>query len=166
MIARRSAMLGGLAGLLLSAVFVGVVGWAAGWVHLVEQVKADWWILLPLVLGFAAQIALMAELRQRRRGARAAAVSAGAGGSASALGMVACCAHHVADLAPLAGATGVATFLTEAQRPFMIAGLAISVVGVIVGMRRLHRFGGPEVSCDTGLGTNVQQQPVGAGWSR
>lgn len=165
MVARRSAMLGGLAGLVLSAVFVGVVGWAAGWVHLVEQVKADWWILLPLVLGFATQVALMAELRRRRRDARAAAVSAGAGGSASALGMVACCAHHVADLAPLAGATGVATFLTEAQRPLMLAGLAINVLGVIVGLRRLRRFGRPAVICDTGLATNGQQ-PVGAGWSR
>ena len=165
MITRRSAMLGGLAGLLLSAAFVVVVGWAAGWVHLVEQVKADWWILIPLVLGFAAQVALMAELRRRHRDARAAAVSAGAGGSASALGMVACCAHHVADLAPLAGATGVATFLTEAQRPLMLAGLAVNVLGVTVGVRRLRRFGGSAVSYDTGLAANGRP-PVGAGWSR
>lgn len=143
MISRRSAAFGGAAALALSAAFVAVVAGAAGWAHLGSQVRDEWWLLAPLVAGFAVQVALMVELRRRHRFAHAAAVSVGAGAGVSGVGMVACCAHHLADLAPLAGATGVATFLTDAQRPLILAGLAVNVAAVVIATRKLRRVGVP-----------------------
>lgn len=164
MIGRRSALVGALAGLLLSAGFVGVLAGTAGWTHLLRQVRADWWLLGPVVIGFALQVTLMAELRRRHRAARASAVSVGAGAGASGLGMLACCAHHVADLAPLAGAAGVATFLTGVQRPLMVAGIAINAIGVAVATRRLRRFPPPEAELTDRVPSD--QLPVGATCSR
>jgi len=124
----------------LAGVFTAVVAGTAGWSHLADQVSADWWLLLPLLAGFATQVALMTELRRRHRMMRSAAASLGAGAGTSTVGMLACCAHHLADLAPLAGATGIATFLTGAQRPLMVGGVLVNALAIAVGARRLHRL--------------------------
>lgn len=135
----RSAMIGLGAGATLAAVFVAVVAGTAGWQHLDTQFRDNWWLLVPLLGGFITQVTLMVELRHRRRAMHTAAVSVSAGAGVSGVGMVACCAHHLADLAPLAGVTGLATFLTDVQRPLMAAGLAINLLAIAYGARLLHR---------------------------
>jgi hypothetical protein len=139
-ITRRSVVIGTAAGLAMAGVFAAVVAGTAGWAHLDQQVRADWWLLAPLLAGFATQVALMVELRHRHRLASAAAVSVGAGASVSGAGMLACCAHHAVELAPLAGLSGAATFLTDVQRPLMTAGVALNVVAVIMATRKLAEF--------------------------
>ena len=135
----RSLLIGLIAAGALSAAFVAVVAGTAGWEHLNTQFQSNWWLLLPLLAGFTTQVTLMVELRRRHRAMRTAAVSVGAGAGVSGVGMVACCAHHLADLAPLAGATGLATFLTDVQRPLMAAGLGLNVLAVVYAARLLHR---------------------------
>jgi hypothetical protein len=139
-ITRRSVVIGTAAGLALAAVFVAVVAGTAGWAHLDQQVRADWWLLTPLLAGFATQVALMVELRHRHRLAHAAAVSVGAGAGVSGAGMLACCAHHLVELAPLAGLSGAATLLTDVQRPLMAVGVVLNVVAVTLAARQLARF--------------------------
>lgn len=56
--------------------------------------------------------------------------------------MVACCSHHVAAVAPVLGASGAATFFTDARVPMMAAGVAVNAVGVAVAVRRLRRASG------------------------
>ncbi len=135
----RSVRLGMLAGGLLAGMYVAVVGGASGLDHLVGQARGDWYLLVPIVAGFGVQVALMAELRQRRRQAHLAVAATGGGAGASAVGMVACCAHHVADLAPLAGLSGAATFLGERRVAFMVAGLGVNAVAVGLATRRLRQ---------------------------
>jgi len=53
--------------------------------------------------------------------------------------MVACCAHHLADLVPFIGATGLAAFLTGYRVPFMLVGIGINALGVTIAARRLHQ---------------------------
>lgn len=69
----------------------------------------------------------------------AVAAAGGAGAGASTIGMVACCAHHLADVAPFIGATGAAAFLTDYRIPFMVVGIGVNAVGVIVAAQRLGR---------------------------
>lgn len=135
----RNVVIGVSAGLVLAGVFVAVVAGTAGWQHLDTQVRDNWWLLLPLLVGFMTQVTLMWELRDRHRAMRTGAVSVGAGAGVSGAGMVACCAHHLADLAPLAGATGLATFLTDVQRPLMAVGLALNLFAVAYAARLLRR---------------------------
>lgn len=144
----RSVRAGLLAAAGLAALYGAVVGGASGSLgHLRTQVASDWPWLLAILAGFGTQVALMWELRRRHRMNRAAATATGAGTGASAVGMVACCAHHIADLAPFLGASAAATFLLDYRIPFMAAGIAINAVGVAIASRRLRRLPRPmEVS--------------------
>lgn len=127
----------------LSLIYVAIVGTFGGFEHLGDQVAADWPWLVLILAGFGTQVALYAELRRRHRLAASVRATAGTGGTASAVGMVACCAHHAADLAPLLGASGLAVFLASYRVPIMMAGIAINAVGVTVAARRLHRTSVP-----------------------
>jgi hypothetical protein len=83
---------------------------------------------LALILaGFGTQVALFVELRRRHRLHDAAMKTAtGGGAGASAVGMIACCAHHVADLAPIIGVSGLAVFLTDYRIPITVVGILIN----------------------------------------
>lgn len=127
------------------ALFYVVVVWAASgsFEHLVDQVGRDWYFLVAIVGGFGLQVALVSELRRRHRLQHRAAMAGGAGMGASTTGMIACCAHHIADLAPFIGATGAATFLTNYRIPFMVVGIGVNAAGVAIAARRLHRTPAP-----------------------
>lgn len=133
----RSLRWGVLAAGFLVAFYVVVLAWASGWTHLRDQAQQDWWLLTPIVAGFGTQVALTVELRRRHR-AHHLNTTTGAGTGASAVGMVACCAHHVAELVPLIGATGLAAFLLDWRVPFMVAGIAVNAVAVAIAARRLR----------------------------
>ena len=45
--------------------------------------------------------------------------------------MVACCAHHLADVIPVLGIAGLSLFLTEYQKETLIVGVAVNFIGVI-----------------------------------
>jgi hypothetical protein len=96
-----------------------------------------------IVGGFGIQIGLFVELRRRKRLHADVRAAAGGGAGASAAGMVACCAHHIADLAPVIGASGAAVFLTEYRTPIMAAGIAINALGIFLAARRLRHISVP-----------------------
>lgn len=136
---RGSVFVGVLAALGMAVFYAGVVWGASGsFTHLVRQVATDWYLLLPIVAGFGFQAGLVAELRRLRRMDRSAAAAGVAGGGASTVGMVACCAHHVADLLPLLGATAAASFLYDWRLAFMLAGLSLNGAGIAIAVRRLR----------------------------
>lgn len=136
----RSVRAGALASAGLALFYVVVVAGASGsWEHLGDQVRQDWYFLALIVAGFGTQVALLSELRRRHRLHHGAAAAGGAGAGASTVGMVACCAHHLADLAPLIGATGAAAFLTDYRIPFMAVGIGVNAFGIAVAAHRLGR---------------------------
>ncbi len=135
----RSVRTAAIATAVLALFYVGVVWGASGsFDHLVEQARLDWYYLAVIMGGFGLQVALVSELRRRQRLQRSVAVAGSAGMGASTAGMIACCAHHIADLAPFIGATGAATFLIDYRVPFMIVGVGVNAVGVAIAARRLH----------------------------
>ena len=133
----RSIRIGALGAGALAAFYVAVIGWASGADHLATQAAADWPYLSVIIAGFGTQLALLAELRHRRRVRHLEQAAGSAGAGASAVGMVACCAHHLADLVPLVGVSGAAAFLTDWRTELMLAGIAINAVGVTIAARRL-----------------------------
>ncbi len=76
---------------LLAGLYAAIVGGASGLGHLAGQARADWYLLAPILAGFGLQVALMAELRQRRRQAHLAAAATGGGAGVSAVGMTSDC---------------------------------------------------------------------------
>jgi hypothetical protein len=79
--------------------------------HLIDQIKADWYLIAPISVGFGVQLGSLVELRRRHRLHRDIAAAGTTGAGTSTVGMLACCAHHVADLLPVLGLTAAATFL-------------------------------------------------------
>ena len=135
---------GALAAAALGLFYALVVGGVGGVAHLGQQAVEDWPWLVLILAGFGTQVALLVELRRRHRLRDAAMKTAtGGGAGASAVGMVACCAHHVADLAPIIGVSGAAVFLTDYRIPIMIAGIAINALGVVLAARRLRHTSVP-----------------------
>ena len=136
----RSVRVGALASAGLALFYLVVVAGASGsWEHLTDQARQDWYYLAPIVAGFGVQVALISELRRRHRLQHATAAAGGVGAGASTVGMVACCAHHLLDLAPFIGATGAAAFLIDYRVPFMVVGIGVNALGVTIAANRLRR---------------------------
>lgn len=127
----------GLAGaLLLTGLYFGIVSWAESPQHAAELFWEDRWIVLPIILGFGVQAGLYTILKKGLFVPTANVGSSGpmmgAGGKTSTIAMVACCAHHVADVLPILGLTAAATFLAQYRTAFMLFGLAMNLVGITV----------------------------------
>ena len=65
-------------------------------------------------------------------------MTAGSTGMSSGA-MLACCAHHVADVVPIVGASGAAILLNDVKTPLAIAGVAMSWAGVGYLLLKLRR---------------------------
>jgi hypothetical protein len=138
-VSRRSVTWGVAAAAALASFYVAVLVGSAGWNHLGDTLERDWWLVLPLTVGFGVQVAVLVEVRRRHKAAHGVTAVAGAGAGTSAVGMVACCAHHLADLVPLVGLSGAATFLTAQQRTLMWVAVAMTAAGVWLAARQLQR---------------------------
>lgn len=137
---RRSVLAGLLAAFGMAVFYALVVGFASGSArHLGEQASQDWYLLAVVIGGFAVQVACFVELRGRERLRATEAAAGGAAAGASTAGMIACCAHHLADLLPFLGATGLAAFLYDYRLAFVLVGVGVNTIGIILAVRRLRR---------------------------
>jgi len=133
----------------IATFYIGILTWAQGWEYAASQLSRDRWYVLPIIIGFGIQAALYTILRFRlfvpvRSTGPGGALTPvkgvmGASGGTSATAMVACCIHHVTDVLPILGLSAAASFLTRYQRPFMLIGLAMNMVGIIVMLVILYR---------------------------
>lgn len=135
----RSLRIGALASLGMMLTYSVIVIAASGSVsHLREQVATDLFILLPIFVGFGIQVGLLSELRARQRMRRRTVIAGAASTGTSTAGMVACCAHHLADLAPFIGATAAASFLYDNRVAFMLTGLGFNALGIAAAYRQIR----------------------------
>jgi hypothetical protein len=127
----------------IATFYIGILTWAQGWNYASGQLSRDRWYVLPIIIGFGIQAALYAILRFRlfvpvsSTGHGGALM--GASGGTSAAAMVACCIHHVTDVLPILGLSAAASFLTRYQRPFMLIGLGMNIIGILVMLYVLYR---------------------------
>lgn len=132
-----------LGALLLTGLYFGIVSWAESPQHAAELFWEDRWIVLPIILGFGVQTALYVILRKRLFIPLAhtgpSGKLTGASGGMSTVAMVACCAHHVTDVLPILGLTAAATFLAQYRIAFMLAGLSVTVAGILYMLAILFR---------------------------
>ena len=128
---------------LIASFYMGILTWAQGWEYASSQFMRDRWYVLPIIVGFGIQAALYAILRFglfipiTSSGHPGALI--GTSGGTSATAMVACCIHHVTDVLPILGLSAAASFLTRYQRPFMLIGLAMNLIGISAMLIVLYR---------------------------
>ena len=124
--------------LFLAIVYLGIVSLAQGWAHALELFWQDRALVIPILLGFGAQVGLYTLLKTGlhlpQRMPAGGATTAASGG-VSTVAMVACCAHHAADVLPLVSLSAAAAFLAQWKIPFMIAGLLTNVFGIAIMLR-------------------------------
>jgi hypothetical protein len=139
---KRGVLFGAVAGFALVGIYVAILGLANSFDHVLEEVGRLWYWMLPLVLGFSAQVGLFAYARGAARASHASAHARGvvASGSASTVSMVACCAHHLTDVLPVVGFAGAAAVLATYQSLFLLLGVLSNLVGLVylLGMLRRH----------------------------
>lgn len=123
-----------LGSVFIAAFYLGILTWAQGWEYATSQFARDRAYVIPIILGFGIQAALYSILRFRLFIPIASTGHAGSmigtSGGTSATAMVACCIHHVTDVLPILGLSAAASFLTRYQRPFMLVGLAMNLIGI------------------------------------
>ncbi len=128
---------------MIAAVYFGILTWAQGWDYASSQFLRDRWYVIPILTGFGVQAALYSILRFRLflpvTSTGHAGALMGTSGGTSATAMVACCIHHVTDVLPILGLSAAASFLTRYQRPFMLVGIAMNLIGICVMLFVLYR---------------------------
>lgn len=134
----------GLVGaMFLTGLYFGIVSWAESPQHAAELFWEDRWIVFPIILGFGVQMALYVILKKQLYVPLAhpgpSGKLTGASGGMSTAAMVACCAHHVTDVLPVLGLTAAATFLAQYRIAFMLAGLSVTLIGILYMLAVLFR---------------------------
>lgn len=87
-----------------------------------------WYWMVPLIIGFGIQIGLFFYVKNEMH--RKATAQAAASTGISTTSMIACCAHHIADIAPFLGITALGLFLTKYQSTFLLAGILSNILGI------------------------------------
>lgn len=128
---------------LIAGIYFGILTWAQGWEYAASQFSLNRWYVLPIWVAFGIQAALYSILRFRlfipTTSTGPAGAVMGTSGGTSVTAMVACCLHHVTDVLPILGLSAAATFLTRYQRPFMLIGLGMEIIGIILMLIVLYR---------------------------
>lgn len=104
--------------------------WDAAW----WQFRQLWYLMTPLAIGFGVQIGLFSYIKSLAKQGISKGIMA-ASSTASGLGMIACCAHHVTDIASLLGVSVLSAWLTAYQRPLLIIAILTNFVGIIYLIR-------------------------------
>jgi hypothetical protein len=127
----------------MAGVYFGIITWAQGWDYASSQFVLNRWYIVPIYISFGIQAALYSILRFRlfipNTTTGHAGIIMGTNGGTSITAMAACCIHHVADVLPILGLSAAATFITRYQRPFMLVGLGLNLIGIIFMLVVLYR---------------------------
>src|SRR5215212_9002115 len=132
-----------LASTLIAGIYFAILIWAQGTDAALSIFLPNRWYVVPIWLTFGIQAALYSILHfhlfipSTPAGHSAALMGTSSGTSVTA--MVACCIHHVTDVLPVLGLSAAATFLTRYQRPFMLLGLGMNVIGILIMLIVLYR---------------------------
>lgn len=125
----RPILFGAAASIALLALYLGLITLAQGWEHAANQLVIDRWYVTVIALGFGIQVGLFTWLRALHRSAMAAGGVAASTGTSTAA-MLACCAHHVADVLPVLGLSGAAIFLNDYKAELLWLGITMNAFGV------------------------------------
>lgn len=145
----RPITFGLLAVLGLLVFYLGIITLAQGWGHAIQQLADDRWFIGAITLGFGTQIGLYTYLSGLHAQMAAGGVAASTGTSATA--MLACCAHHLADVLPIIGLSGAAVFLNAYKIPLLWLGIVMNFAGVVYLLWKVRQQ--RQMACHRSLST-------------
>ncbi len=126
----RPIAAGALAFSALLAVYFGVLTLVSGWSFTVSQFREFWYYVLPLGVGFGAQIGFYVYLKQLALNHEHCRSVVATSGTTSTAAMMACCAHYLANILPVIGAAGAVTLIAQYQVELFWISLAFNAAGL------------------------------------
>lgn len=132
---RTNVLIGVGAGGALLALYFGVVSLISGAEFAVNQFEQFWYYIVPLAVGFGVQVGLYLYLRAIMK---VHAATLAVSGGTSTVAMLACCAHYLANIAPLLATAGIVTFIAQYQVQFFWIGLAFNIGGIAYIVRKIN----------------------------
>lgn len=155
----RNGIIGGI--FLLLFYFVVMTFASRSWPATISQFKELWYWMIILSTGFGIQIGLFTHLRTIINHAQipksSKAIAATSTGT-SAVSMIACCAHHLSDVLPIIGLSGLAFFLTQYQIPLILFGVGMNVFGILYMIKQIYKVNGKHIDFGfSGYMTNLNK---------
>lgn len=127
----------------LLVVYFTTVSLISGWLFALSQFSQFGYFIVSLAVGFGIQIGLYTYLRnaihQSDKSGGVLAVS----GITSTATMISCCAHYLANILPVIGATGIIGVIGQYQVEFFWVGLVFNIAGIIYIGRKVIKFHQP-----------------------
>lgn len=145
-ISRPAGFGAGAFGVLL-ALYFGVLALVSGWSFTLSQFAEFWYYIVPLAAGFGVQVALFLKLREVVSRAKEAGAVIAASGTTSTAAMISCCAHYLANVAPVLGATGLVAFAAQFQVELFWVGLAFNAAGIGYVGTKLYKASKAHAHC-------------------
>lgn len=102
-----------------------------------SQIEELWPWFTILVIGFGVQFGLFIYLKSLIKSTSFVMTAANTG--MSSVSMVACCAHHLADVLPLFGLAWLSVFLARYQTWLIGAGIFSNFIGIIYLFRQINK---------------------------
>jgi len=143
----RPIAAGAVAVLGLLIFYLGTITLAQGWAHASAQLLNDRTFIAAIVLGFGTQVGLYTYLRGLHARTTVGSVAASTGTSAAA--MLACCAHHLADVLPIVGVASAAVFLNAYKTRLLWLSIVMNLVGVAYLLWKIQQQ--RQMACHTPL---------------
>ena len=145
----RSSVPGVLAFGALLAVYFAALTLVSGWRFTVSQFSEFWYYILPLAGGFGIQVALYLRLREVVNRSKDTGSVVAASGTTSTAAMISCCAHYLANVAPVLGATGLVAFVAQFQVELFWVGLLFNAAGIAYVANQLFKASREHAQCVT-----------------
>jgi P-type Cu+ transporter len=133
----------------LLALYFGILTLVSGWSFTLQQFTDFWFYIVPLAAGFGLQVALFLKLREVVSRAKEAGAVIAASGTTSTAAMISCCAHYLANVAPVLGATGLVAFAAQFQVELFWVGLAFNAAGIAYVGTKLFKASRAHAHCVT-----------------
>jgi len=143
----RSSVPGVLAFGALLAVYFAALTLVSGWRFTVSQFSEFWYYILPLAGGFGIQVALYLRLREVVNRSKDTGSVVAASGTTSTAAMISCCAHYLANVAPVLGATGLVAFVAQFQVELFWVGLLFNAAGIAYVANQLFKASREHAQC-------------------
>lgn len=136
-----ASVMGLLAATALFTLYAMVVTAVSGWAFAGQQFGATWYFVVSLAIGFGFQVGLYVYLRQSIVQMHASGKVVAVSGTTSTTAMLACCAHYLANIAPLLGLVGAISIVAQYQQQLFWVGMLFNLAGIAYLVWQIVRFG-------------------------
>ncbi len=148
--ATKPILYGTLASIISLGIYFTILSLVSGWSFAQNQFFSFWYFIVSLSVGFGIQVGLYIYLRNLIHGVTGSGKILGVTGTTSTVAMISCCTHYLANLLPILGLAGAATFVTLYQVELFLVGLLFNLGGIVYMANRIFKFSEPGESAFDG----------------